>query len=48
MNILVCITHVPDTTSRIAFTNDNTEFDKTGFNSLLALTMTTRWQELLS
>lgn len=30
MKILVCITHVPDTTSKIAFTNGNTEFDKTG------------------
>ncbi len=30
MNILVCITHVPDTTSRIAFTDDNTKFDNTG------------------
>lgn len=30
MKILVCITHVPDTTSKIAFTNSNTEFDKTG------------------
>ncbi len=30
MKILVCITHMPDTTSRIAFTNNNTEFDKAG------------------
>lgn len=30
MKILVCITHVPDTTSKIAFSNNNTEFDKTG------------------
>ncbi|MEQ9425944.1 MAG: electron transfer flavoprotein subunit beta/FixA family protein [Cyclobacteriaceae bacterium] len=30
MKILVCITHVPDTTSKIAFTNGNTEFDKAG------------------
>ncbi len=28
MKILVCITHVPDTTSRIAFTDGNTRFDK--------------------
>ncbi len=35
MNILVCITHVPDTTSRIAFTNDNTEFDKTGVQFII-------------
>ncbi|WP_158859551.1 electron transfer flavoprotein subunit beta/FixA family protein [Lunatibacter salilacus] len=30
MKILVCITHVPDTTSRIQFTDNNTKFDKTG------------------
>ncbi len=30
MKILVCITHVPDTTSKIAFTDGNTKFDKTG------------------
>ncbi|MEM9338243.1 MAG: electron transfer flavoprotein subunit beta/FixA family protein [Bacteroidota bacterium] len=30
MKILVCITHVPDTTSRIAFTDNNTQFDKNG------------------
>jgi electron transfer flavoprotein beta subunit len=30
MKILVCITHVPDTTSRIQFTDNNTQFDKTG------------------
>jgi electron transfer flavoprotein beta subunit len=30
MKILVCISHVPDTTSKINFTNDNAEFDKSG------------------
>lgn len=30
MKILVCITHVPDTTSRIAFTDDRTKFDEKG------------------
>ena len=30
MKILVCITHVPDTTSRIAFTENNTKFDTNG------------------
>jgi electron transfer flavoprotein beta subunit len=30
MKILVCITHVPDTTSKIAFTDNNTKFDKNG------------------
>jgi electron transfer flavoprotein beta subunit len=35
MNILVCITHVPDTTSRIAFTDNNTKFDKTGVQFII-------------
>lgn len=35
MNILVCITHVPDTTSRIAFTDNNTKFDKTGIQFVI-------------
>ncbi|MGK7389447.1 MAG: electron transfer flavoprotein subunit beta/FixA family protein [Candidatus Cyclobacteriaceae bacterium M2_1C_046] len=35
MNILVCITHVPDTTSRIAFTDDNTKFDKSGVQFII-------------
>src|SRR5690606_18107163 len=30
MKILVCISSVPDTTSKINFTADNTAFDKTG------------------
>ena len=30
MKILVCISHVPDTTSKINFTNNKTEFDKNG------------------
>ncbi|WP_298766162.1 electron transfer flavoprotein subunit beta/FixA family protein [uncultured Polaribacter sp.] len=30
MKILVCISHVPDTTSKINFTNNNAEFDKNG------------------
>jgi electron transfer flavoprotein beta subunit len=30
MKILVCISHVPDTTSKINFTNGDTEFDKNG------------------
>lgn len=30
MKILVCITHVPDTTSRIQFTDNNTTLDKSG------------------
>jgi electron transfer flavoprotein beta subunit len=35
MNILVCITHVPDTTSRIAFTDNNTKFDNTGVQYII-------------
>ena len=30
MNILVCISHVPDTTSKINFTNGDSEFDTNG------------------
>jgi len=30
MKVLVCISHVPDTTSKINFTADNKEFDKNG------------------
>jgi electron transfer flavoprotein beta subunit len=30
MKILVCISHVPDTTSKINFTDNDTEFDKNG------------------
>ncbi len=30
MKILVCISNVPDTTSKINFTDDNTKFDTTG------------------
>ncbi len=35
MNILVCITHVPDTTSRIQFTDNNTKFDKNGVQFII-------------
>ncbi len=35
MKILVCITHVPDTTSKIAFTDGNTQFDKTGVQYII-------------
>jgi len=35
MKILVCITNVPDTTSRIAFTNNDTEFDKSGIQFVI-------------
>lgn len=35
MKILVCITHVPDTTSRIAFTEGNTKFDKNGVQFII-------------
>ena len=30
MKILVCISHVPDTTSKINFTENNSKFDKSG------------------
>ena len=30
MKILVCISHVPDTTSKINFTNDDKAFDNQG------------------
>ena len=35
MNILVCITQVPDTTSRIAFTDNHTQFDKDGVQFII-------------
>lgn len=35
MKILVCITHVPDTTSRINFTENNTKFDKNGVQFII-------------
>ncbi|MFT4737654.1 MAG: electron transfer flavoprotein beta subunit [Cyclobacteriaceae bacterium] len=35
MKILVCITHVPDTTSKIAFTDSNTKFDKNGVQFII-------------
>ena len=30
MKILVCISHVPDTTTKVKFVNNNTTFDNTG------------------
>ncbi|MFY0605325.1 MAG: electron transfer flavoprotein subunit beta/FixA family protein [Cyclobacteriaceae bacterium] len=35
MKILVCITHVPDTTSKISFTDGNTKFEKTGVQYII-------------
>jgi electron transfer flavoprotein beta subunit len=35
MKILVCITHVPDTTSKISFTDDNTKFDSTNVQFII-------------
>ena len=35
MKILVCITHVPDTTSKISFTENNTKFDSTGVQYII-------------
>jgi electron transfer flavoprotein beta subunit len=35
MKILVCVTHVPDTTSKINFTDNNTKFDPTGVQFII-------------
>lgn len=35
MKILVCISHVPDTTSRINFVDGNTKFDSTGVQYII-------------
>ena len=35
MRILVCITHVPDTTSKISFTENNTKFDTSGVQFII-------------
>jgi electron transfer flavoprotein beta subunit len=35
MKILVCITHVPDTTSKINFKENNTKFDTTGVQFII-------------
>lgn len=35
MKILVCITHVPDTTSKIAFTDGETKFDSNGVQYII-------------
>lgn len=35
MKILVCISHVPDTTSKISFTENNSQFDKTGVQYII-------------
>jgi len=35
MKILVCITHVPDTTSKIHFTDNNSKFDPTGVQFII-------------
>src|SRR5213595_748986 len=35
MKILVCITKTPDTTAKIAFTNNNTKFDTTGIQWII-------------
>lgn len=35
MKILVCITHVPDTTSKIAFINDNTKLNESGIQFII-------------
>ncbi|MDZ7604076.1 MAG: electron transfer flavoprotein subunit beta/FixA family protein [Cyclobacteriaceae bacterium] len=35
MKILLCITHVPDTTSKIAFTDNNTKFSEAGVQFII-------------
>ncbi len=35
MKILVCITHVPDTTAKISFVEDNTKFDSTNVQFII-------------
>ncbi|MBC7450797.1 MAG: electron transfer flavoprotein subunit beta/FixA family protein [Cytophagales bacterium] len=35
MKILVCITHVPDTTSKISFTDNNTKFNAAGVQYII-------------
>ena len=35
MNILVCISSVPDTTSKINFTDNNTKFDNNGIQFVI-------------
>ena len=35
MKILVCISHVPDTTSKISFTDGDTKYDKTGVQYII-------------
>ncbi len=35
MKILVCITHVPDTTSKISFTDNNTKFNSNGVQYII-------------
>ncbi|MBY0433571.1 MAG: electron transfer flavoprotein beta subunit/FixA family protein, partial [Cyclobacteriaceae bacterium] len=35
MKILVCVTHVPDTTSKINFIDSNTKFDTTGVQFII-------------
>ena len=35
MKVLLCIGHVPDTTSKIKFTNNDTEFDKTNIQYVI-------------
>ena len=35
MKILVCITHVPDTTSKINFIDNNTKFDTNGVQFII-------------
>jgi len=35
MNIMVCISNVPDTTAKVAFTDNNTQFNTSGVQFVL-------------
>lgn len=41
MNVLVCISNVPDTTTKVRFVNDNTDFDTSGVQWII-----NPWDEL--
>ena len=41
MKILICLSNVPDTTTKIKFAGDNTAFDKTGVQWII-----NPWDEL--
>ena len=46
MNILVCISNVPDTTSKINFTDSDSKFDKNGVQFMAKLGKKEEFQSL--